>query len=213
MAGMADPLTGAPGAAVIYALIALLIWPARTQTAGTTDTAGGTIGGGSVADGSPLGRRGARAAWLVLWGSLAYLAVQPGMWSAAAMRGTFTGLASGEPPWLAAMNNAFAAAFGQHATIVAIALATAFALAGAGILWPATARPALVLAAALAVFIWVAGEDFGGILTGHATDPNTGPLLVLLAAACWPHRPRRTETPHETASAANAADPAPAARR
>jgi hypothetical protein len=213
MAGMADPLTGAPGAAVIYALIALLIWPARTRTAGTTDTAGSTTGDSSVADGSPLGRRGARAAWLVLWGSLAYLAVQPGVWSAAAMRGTFTGLASGEPHWLAAMNNAFAAAFGQHATVVSIALTTAFALAGAGILWPATARPALVLAAALAVFIWVAGEDFGGILTGHATDPNSGPLLVLLAAAFWPHRPRRTETPHETASAANAADPAPAARR
>ena len=59
-------------------------------------------------------------------------------------------------------------------------------LAGAGIVWGGTARPALVLAVVLALFIWVAGEDFGGILTGHATDPNSGPLLILLAAACWP---------------------------
>ena len=59
-------------------------------------------------------------------------------------------------------------------------------LAGAGIVWGGTARPALVLAVVLALFIWVAGEDFGGILTGHATDPNNGPLLILLAAACWP---------------------------
>jgi hypothetical protein len=202
MAGMANPLTGAPGAAIIYALLALLIWPAHSRSSSE-----------SVADGGLLGRRGAQAAWLALWGSLAYLAVQPGVWSAAAMRGTFTGLASGEPHWLAAMNNAFGGAFGQHATVVSIGLATAFALAGAGILWPPVARPALILAAALAMFIWVAGEDFGGILTGHATDPNSGPLLVLLAAAFWPHRSRRTAAPHQTASAANAADPAPVARR
>jgi hypothetical protein len=129
------------------------------------------------------------------------------------MRGTFTGLASGEPHWLAAMNNASGGAFGQHAIIVSIGLATAFALAGAGILWPPVARPALILAAALAVFIWVAGEDFGGILTGHATDPNSGPLLVLLAAAFWPGRPQRIAAPQQTASAVNAAGPAPVARR
>ena len=74
-------------------------------------------------------------------------------------------------------------------------------LAGAGIVWGGTARPALVLAVVLALFIWVAGEDFGGILTGHATDPNSGPLLILLAAACWP--PRRATAPDQmTAGAA-----------
>ena len=74
-------------------------------------------------------------------------------------------------------------------------------LAGAGIVWGGTARPALVLAVALALCIWVAGEDFGGILTGHATDPNSGPLLILLAAAFWP--PRRATVPDQmTAGAA-----------
>jgi hypothetical protein len=29
---------------------------------------------------------------------------------------------------------------------------------------------------------------FGGILAGSGTDPNTGPVLVLLAAAYWPRR-------------------------
>jgi len=203
MAGMGNPLTGAPGAAVIYVVVALFIWPSRAPGAGTASTTGG-----SVADRSLLGRRGARAVWVVLWGGLAYLAVQSRVSSAAAMRGTFTGQASGEPHWLAAMNNAFGTAFGQHATVVSIALAIAFALAGAGILWPATARPALVLAAALAVLIWVAGEDFGGILTGHATDPNSGPLLVLLAAAFWPCRTRRAAAPEQAGSAAQAATPA-----
>jgi hypothetical protein len=29
-------------------------------------------------------------------------------------------------------------------------------------------------------------EDFGGIFTGDGTDPNSGLLLVLLAAVYWP---------------------------
>ena len=42
---------------------------------------------------------------------------------------------------------------------------------------PGDADPGLVLAAA----IWLA-EGLGGVLTGSGTDPNSGPLLVLLAA-------------------------------
>jgi hypothetical protein len=33
--------------------------------------------------------------------------------------------------------------------------------------------------------IWIA-EGLGGILTGGGTDPNSGPLLALLALAYWP---------------------------
>ena len=45
-------------------------------------------------------------------------------------------------------------------------------------------------AIALAAVLWVVGEDFGQIFTGAATDPNSGPLLVLLALAYWPIRGR-----------------------
>ena len=48
-------------------------------------------------------------------------------------------------------------------------------------------KPAVLVAAAFALVIWVA-EAFGGILTGTGTDPNTGLLLVLLAACYWPYR-------------------------
>ena len=67
-------------------------------------------------------------------------------------------------------------------------LAAIFLLIAAAILHPATTRPALILAAVAGLVIWVIGENFGQILTGMATDPNTGPLLVLLAAAHWPRR-------------------------
>jgi hypothetical protein len=76
----------------------------------------------------------------------------------------------------------------QHESLVSISLAAAFVLAGAGVVRGATARPALILAVLLALFIWVAGEDVGGILTGHATDPDSGSLLILLAVAFWPAR-------------------------
>ena len=35
--------------------------------------------------------------------------------------------------------------------------------------------------------LWGTAEGFGEILSGSATDPNTGPLLVLIAAAFWPY--------------------------
>jgi hypothetical protein len=37
----------------------------------------------------------------------------------------------------------------------------------------------------VAAALWLA-EGLGGILTGSGTDPNTGPLLALLALAFWP---------------------------
>lgn len=203
MAGMANPLTGAPGAAILYALLALLVWPARRRRAavsaalagpGATTDRNATDRNATdqgLAAGSLLGPRWARGAWLILWGSFAYLILAA--WSPGALRDQFTGLAADEPGWLAAMNRATAEALGPHAGLVYVVLAAAFALAGAGILLRATTRPALVLAVVLALFIWVAGEDFGGILTGRATDPNSGLLLLLLASAFWPRGKTRTD--------------------
>ena len=47
----------------------------------------------------------------------------------------------------------------------------------------------MLLALVAAAVIWVVGEAFGTILAGGATDPNSGPLLALLALAYWPARP------------------------
>ena len=67
-----------------------------------------------------------------------------------------------------------------------IVFTAVFAAVAAGALAPGLTRAALVVAAIAAVVIWVTAEQYGGILTGQATDPNTGPLLILLAAAFWP---------------------------
>ena len=151
----ANPLTGAPGAALLYAFLAILIWP-RTGSPSVAEEA-------SVAEGSLLGRR-ARVAWFVLWATMA-------------------GLMLAAP----ASSSSLTAGGGTRAAVVTIGFAAAFALAAVGLLVPVTARPALVLAVIAAVALWVAGEDFGGIFSGSGTDPNTGPLLVLIALAFWPY--------------------------
>jgi hypothetical protein len=47
-------------------------------------------------------------------------------------------------------------------------------------------KATLVLGMVTFVFIWVATENFGGILAGGATDPNSGPLVIILAMLYWP---------------------------
>jgi hypothetical protein len=50
------------------------------------------------------------------------------------------------------------------------------------------------VAAVLAAAIGVAGQDLGGILTGSGTDPESGPLLILLVLAYWPVRADGAQT-------------------
>jgi hypothetical protein len=181
LTGIASPVTGAPGAVILYALIAISVWPRRSGVPGNDGT-----GPGGVAAASPLGRRWSTAAWLVLWASFAYLIVQPAVRASRALSGTLTGEAADGPGWLAALDRGAAAAAGSHGLAISVVLAIVFVFIAAGILFPATARPALALAMIAGLAIWVAGENFGEILTGTGTDPNSGPLLILLAAAYWP---------------------------
>ena len=59
----------------------------------------------------------------------------------------------------------------------------------------------LVAGAALALDYWVFGEAFGQPFSGIMTDPNTGPLLILLALTVYPNRvPAREVTRHSSRS-------------
>ena len=189
LTGTASPVTGAPGAVILYALIAILVWPRRSG-AGNNGP-----GRGGVAAASPLGRRWSTAAWLVLWASFAYLILQPAVRAPRALSGYLAGEAADGPGWLAALDRGAAAATGSHGLAISVALAIVFVCIAAGILLPATARPALALAMVAGLAIWVAGENFGEILTGTGTDLNSGPLLILLAAAYWPLRPKISPHP------------------
>ena len=47
-------------------------------------------------------------------------------------------------------------------------------------------RPFLIASIVASVVFWYLSEAFGGILTGMATDFNSGLLVVIMALACWP---------------------------
>ena len=76
---------------------------------------------------------------------------------------------------------------GGVGTPVSVTLAEVLVVIAAAVFFgPWLTRVTLVLAIVTATAFWVVGENFGGIYTGTATDPNTGPLLALLALAYWP---------------------------
>jgi hypothetical protein len=196
LSGTADPVSGAPGAVILYALLAVLLWPA--------DRPGRSAGRSApFIAARAVGAHVARALWAVLWLSLAYFALLPANRAPQALNGMLAGVEVAEPAWLAAIERDAASLVAHQGLAASIAVAVACVLAAVGVYLPRrAAMAALVLAIVLAAVIWVVGEALGMILASGATDPNSGPLLVLLALAYWPAR---------TALAPQAAPPAPPA--
>ena len=177
LSGAASPLNGAPGAVIIYALLAVLLWPADREVPAPFTAA------------RAVGAHLARALWAVLWLSLAYFALTPDNRAPAGVGGMIADMESGEPVWLQDLQKAGASLVGNQGLAVSVVLAVALVLIAAGVYLPARiAKATLVLAIVVAAFIWVFAQAFGGILAGGATDVNSGPLLALLALAYWPLR-------------------------
>ncbi|HUC58733.1 MAG TPA: hypothetical protein VMA95_15125 [Streptosporangiaceae bacterium] len=157
----ASPLMGLPGAVLLYAFIALLIWPS---------------------DGQPGTR--AKTGWMVLWAALGCYQLLPANRAPGAVSSMFAGAAAMVPSWLRPVETGLASLTSGHGLIASALIWAACLAAGLGVASTRLTRPALVLAVLLAALFWAA-EGFGGLTTGQATDPNSGPLLVLLAACFW----------------------------
>ena len=189
--GGATPFGGGPGAVLFYAVLAVLLWP--SEGSDRPFVAARTVG-----------VTAAKAIWAVVWGLLALLAVVGSGRSPQALHDLVAAY-TGQPGWLARIDRATASMFLHHGTTAAILLAVVCVVVAVGVyLPPQFTRFALVLAMVTFVFIWVATENFGGILAGGATDPNSGPLVILLALIYWPlttgsraseRRDRRTRRP------------------
>jgi hypothetical protein len=170
----ASPLTGLPGV-VLYALIAALLWP-RSRSDGRRWTSPATSG--------PLGSVLPKALWVTLWGSFAYFLMLPENRVPDGISQAFA-FTVGQPGWLTSVMNDFSRLSSARGTEISIVLAVLCLLVACGPFVAPTLRPALVIAMGLGLLFWLA-QGLGGILTGQGTDPNTGPLLVLLAACYWP---------------------------
>lgn len=162
---MANPLTGAPGAVVLYAMVGLLVWP--------NDRPGGLIG-----------VRGARVMWGALWLVMAWCWLLAPNSSAQATRDAINAAPSGMS-WLSTVQDWAANAAQGNGEVIAIVLALVTAVIGIGVAVNWRAKPLLGLAIVLNLAYWVFGQGLGGIAMGNATDVNAGPLFVLLAVALW----------------------------
>jgi hypothetical protein len=174
LAGTASPVSGTPGAVLLYAVLAVLLWPADRDPAARF-VAGRAVGAGL-----------ARMLWLAVWGSLSVFAVLPASRAPHAIGGMISGMAPGEPAWLAWLDSRFETALSHQGLLASIVLAAALATVAAGVFLPVRfGRAVIVLALVVAVALWLA-QGLGGIFTGSGTDPSSGPLLALLALAFWP---------------------------
>jgi hypothetical protein len=162
-------LVGAPGAALLYAVLALAAWP----------------GVGRINKGPEPGRqhlpRWTLGAWATLWVGSAVLSALPSNVSSGVMAGQLSGNVATAPSWLAAVDRSLATAV--HASGPVATVLTVGAELAIGFLVFAH-RPmrtvALWAGMAVALVYWAVGQSFGELFSGQATDPSTGPLVVLL---------------------------------
>jgi hypothetical protein len=161
----ASPLTGAPGAALLYVIIGLLVWPTKRP-------------------GGLLGLRGARITWAALWLVMAWLWLLAPNSTANATSSAISSAPSGAG-WLSSLHHSVASAAGGQGLPIAIFVAGVSAAIGVAVAINWHPRTFLALGAILNLAYWVLGQGFGGILTGSGTDPNAGLLFILLAGAIY----------------------------
>jgi hypothetical protein len=177
--GNGSPLAGSPGAVLFYALLAVLLWPPRRP-----DLRGPLVAAGRV------GIVAAKVVWVVVWVGMGVLALIGSARSPEGVHDLIDGLKAGQPGWLAALDRhaeSLVAHRGLTVALVFAALCVVVALSA--FLSVRATRAGIVLAVLAAAAIWVVGQNFGLIFVGGATDPNSGPLLILLALAYWPVLP------------------------
>jgi hypothetical protein len=165
-------LTGAPGPALIYALLAVMLLT------------------GAAPDGG-VGRTGLRigaTGWALIWTAGALLELEGTNHAAAVPSAQIVNGSTGQPALFGLLDRGSGHLIGQHGYLFALVLGLLTLFAGWGIFVPAWRRACLVTGIVVAVFVGVVGQDLGSVFTGHGTDPGSGPLLILLALALWPLR-------------------------
>jgi hypothetical protein len=188
-------LIGAPGAALIYALLALGVMPKK--------------GGSKKSQEDQRPAYWMAIVWAVLWLAGAIYQLLPGQNTVADISSMIAGNASGAPGWMASLDTVTAnviSGFGRAAGTPArtmtsgqmshmathavsgfwfiLLMVAAQALIGLAIFIPGSTRKIAVIAGAmLSLGFWVVGQSMGAYFSGLATDPSTAPLFILLGIA------------------------------
>jgi hypothetical protein len=160
--GHASLITGAPGSALLYGVLAAAAWP------------------------RPRGSDQAPASWLVyawalLWIAGAGLQLLPGQDTGSELAGLLTGAAGDAPHWLGSLDTSVARWITGNGALAVSGVAAIFLLVGLGAVSRRTRTLSLAVGLVLTVVMWVMGQDLGLLYSGQATDPNSAPLIALMA--------------------------------
>lgn len=184
LTGTSSILSGSPGAVLLYPLLGLAIWPRRQPAAAQETTTRNR-------DDGLLSRTVLRWVLSGFWFFAALLQLQPYWWQPGQISQTISGMIGQGglnsvvvDPVLKQLANATA----NIEIPLNIALIVVFLAIGLGLALPGDKhlRPFLIASIILSLLIWYFTEAFGMILTGMATDFNSGLLLVVMALAVWP---------------------------
>ena len=147
--GDASLLSGAPGAVLLYGVLALVAWPA---------------------EGRPRSVSWLPFAWATLWLGAALLQVLPDNNSGSAVAGSISTASLAR--WAAG-----------HGALAVGLLVVVEAAVGIAAVSRRTRAVGALAGFVMALAIWAFAQNFGDLFSGQATDPNSGPLLALLAIA------------------------------
>ena len=181
LTGTATPLGGGPGAVLFYAVLAVVLWPGDGPNS-------------PFVAARTLGPKAARKIWAAVWLGLAVLTLVGHGRSPQALHDIVAQTAAGQPGWLLRVDHWSEAVLLHDGTIVALLFAL-FCVTVALCVYmpPIVTQVVLVVAMTAVVFIWVGVQNVGGALVPGATDPNSGPLVLLFALTYWPLAPARAD--------------------
>ncbi len=172
-----------------------MAWPRNTrETAGLSPRGETTAVASSAAAQGIGGVVTPLAAWAGYWILAAVLFLFPFNRARGALSSTITGMAPGTPEWYSHFLTSFGNGFSSIGTQTSWVLAIISLVIGLG---PSLARRVgvfLFLGGLLSFVLWITGQGFiGGVFSGSGTDPNTGPLVILLALAMVPAAAPRSD--------------------
>jgi hypothetical protein len=185
LTGQASILSGAPGAVLLYPLLGLAVYPRKKSDAASKRTTR------KAGDDGLLSRKALRYILAGFWFFAALLQLQPNWWqqgqisqSIGAMVGQGGLNTVVVDPLLQQVSNATA----NIEVPLNIALIVIFLAIGIGlvVVKDEQVRPFLIASIVVSIVFWYFAQGFGMILTGMATDFNSGLLVVVIALACWP---------------------------
>lgn len=191
----ASMLTGAPGAAIIYSLLGISLWPKDRLS---NNTSGKDLLSKWSEDGTIV-----RIIWVLVWCGTALLEIEPSNFAPNAISVQLGTASTNQPAllhWLEIELSKMTAGIGTEIAFVLLLLEF---LTGWFMLREPTCNLAIVLGIFISVLLWISGQGMGYLFTGEATDPNLGPAMVLFALSIyyWPPNSQNREDQSRTCEA------------